>query len=395
MSSVPRELHSELIYAAAAANAWLRGMSIPLVALHYRYEPITALHLIRRCHDQYGDLSAWVPDSVFSVCSSEERDSLPFAPHPDRRRRSLRIPRPRRPPAARSPLWTPLSLAPPISGIPRGGNQLPLRPRCASPSARALDAASALGGRRLHHGPRFSLTGAGRSAAPAAVISVARSRSRSGSPPPPSRGSPAPAAARAPPCACWITAQAWPPATLRVPGVCGLTARQGARLPFPLLYPFATVLAVQGSLRRWRALDRSGPLQGELIYQEEKEACVRWPRNARSRRLQISLSLRRPTTSIGIGRSTPATSADRHDTLRAERTGMESTATPSIASTLAPVSSLAAFTQICENEANRRNGRFLHNEPNRCRPQRFCKTNRSTMGGGTPRVMKMRAYAEP
>ncbi len=46
---LPRELRSELIYAAAAANAWLRGLSLPEVALHYRYEPLTALNLIARC----------------------------------------------------------------------------------------------------------------------------------------------------------------------------------------------------------------------------------------------------------------------------------------------------------------------------------------------------------
>ena len=31
-----RELRSELIYAAAAANAWLRGLSLQRVALNYR-----------------------------------------------------------------------------------------------------------------------------------------------------------------------------------------------------------------------------------------------------------------------------------------------------------------------------------------------------------------------
>ncbi len=72
MSSVPRELRSELIYAAAAVNAWLRGMPVAKVALHYRYEPVTALHLIRRCCEQYGEtnLAAWVPANVRSVCAS-------------------------------------------------------------------------------------------------------------------------------------------------------------------------------------------------------------------------------------------------------------------------------------------------------------------------------------
>jgi len=43
-----------LIYAVAAANAWLRGLSLPCVALHYRYEPFTALNLIARLCRKYG-----------------------------------------------------------------------------------------------------------------------------------------------------------------------------------------------------------------------------------------------------------------------------------------------------------------------------------------------------
>ncbi|HMD50607.1 MAG TPA: hypothetical protein VKG79_15960 [Bryobacteraceae bacterium] len=68
MSSVPRQLRSELIYAAAAANAWLRGMSVPKVALHYRYEPITAVHFIRRCCDVYREVNVepFVPANVLA-----------------------------------------------------------------------------------------------------------------------------------------------------------------------------------------------------------------------------------------------------------------------------------------------------------------------------------------
>ncbi len=51
---LPRELHSDLIYAAAAANAWLRGLSLPRVALDYRYEPVTAMNLIARFCRRYG-----------------------------------------------------------------------------------------------------------------------------------------------------------------------------------------------------------------------------------------------------------------------------------------------------------------------------------------------------
>jgi hypothetical protein len=63
---VPRVLHSSLIFATAAANAWLRGLSIPRVALHYRYEPLTALSLIWRMARLYGavNLEQFVPPNV-------------------------------------------------------------------------------------------------------------------------------------------------------------------------------------------------------------------------------------------------------------------------------------------------------------------------------------------
>jgi hypothetical protein len=63
---VPREARSPLIFAAAAANAWLRGLSIPRVALHYRYEPLTALLLIWRFRRDYGavHVGRFVPAGV-------------------------------------------------------------------------------------------------------------------------------------------------------------------------------------------------------------------------------------------------------------------------------------------------------------------------------------------
>ncbi len=65
---LPRELRSELIYAVAAANAWLRGLSIPCVALHYRYEPITALNFMARLCRQYGvkNVRPYVPACVLA-----------------------------------------------------------------------------------------------------------------------------------------------------------------------------------------------------------------------------------------------------------------------------------------------------------------------------------------
>jgi hypothetical protein len=78
---VPRGLRSELIYAAAAANAWLRGLALPAVALHYRYEPITALRLIQNLCRQYGvvNVEPWVPAHVLSLCTVE-KNSEPAQP---------------------------------------------------------------------------------------------------------------------------------------------------------------------------------------------------------------------------------------------------------------------------------------------------------------------------
>jgi hypothetical protein len=45
-----------------------RALSVPRVALHYRYEPITALALIRRLCGQYGvvNVEPWVPARVLA-----------------------------------------------------------------------------------------------------------------------------------------------------------------------------------------------------------------------------------------------------------------------------------------------------------------------------------------
>ena len=87
MSKLPRELRSELIYASAAVNAWLRGMPLPRVVLDYRYEPVTALHLIRRCCRQYGERALlWcVPANVLSACVACPFPSVP-SPRPSHSR---------------------------------------------------------------------------------------------------------------------------------------------------------------------------------------------------------------------------------------------------------------------------------------------------------------------
>jgi hypothetical protein len=73
---VPRVMRSQLIYAAAAANAWLRGLSLPAVALHYRYEPVTALRLIRRCCHLYGavNVEPLVPANVLARAHEPDGD---------------------------------------------------------------------------------------------------------------------------------------------------------------------------------------------------------------------------------------------------------------------------------------------------------------------------------
>lgn len=65
-------MHSSLIFATAAANAWLRGLPLPVVALHYRYEPITAFGLIRRFVYQYGavNVDPWVPAHVLDAAAT-------------------------------------------------------------------------------------------------------------------------------------------------------------------------------------------------------------------------------------------------------------------------------------------------------------------------------------
>jgi len=56
-------------------RAGLRGLPIPAVALDYRYEPLTALHLIRRCCREYGvvNIQLWVPPNVLAAAAVAER----------------------------------------------------------------------------------------------------------------------------------------------------------------------------------------------------------------------------------------------------------------------------------------------------------------------------------
>ena len=74
---LPRALRSELIYAAAAANAWVRGLPLSCVALQYRYEPITALNLLARLCRQYGvkNIRPYVPVVVLARALQSNKTS--------------------------------------------------------------------------------------------------------------------------------------------------------------------------------------------------------------------------------------------------------------------------------------------------------------------------------
>jgi hypothetical protein len=66
---LPRDVRELARFAADAVNAYMRGQSIPAVALHYRYEPITAITTLRHLCLWYGraNVELVVPRLVFSM----------------------------------------------------------------------------------------------------------------------------------------------------------------------------------------------------------------------------------------------------------------------------------------------------------------------------------------
>jgi hypothetical protein len=92
---VPKELRAHLGYAADAINAYQRGLSVPQVALNYRYEPIQAMIMIANCCEEYGfDLVArHVPAHIMSVVQVQFSDRPGLQPSPRPRGCTSRAPK--------------------------------------------------------------------------------------------------------------------------------------------------------------------------------------------------------------------------------------------------------------------------------------------------------------
>ena len=70
---LPREVRELVRFASDAVNAYSRGRSIPAVALHYRYEPVTAITLLQNCCRWYGrsSVAAVIPRHIFSLIDTK------------------------------------------------------------------------------------------------------------------------------------------------------------------------------------------------------------------------------------------------------------------------------------------------------------------------------------
>jgi len=86
----PKQIREHLGFAADAINAYQRGLSIPQVALNYRYEPIQAMIMIANCCAEYGfDVVArHVPAHIMSIVQIQFRDRPGL--HPSSRPRAPR-----------------------------------------------------------------------------------------------------------------------------------------------------------------------------------------------------------------------------------------------------------------------------------------------------------------
>jgi hypothetical protein len=89
----PKVIREHLGFAAAAINAYQRGLSVPTVALNYRYEPIQAMIMIANCCAEYGFnvVARHVPAHILSVIQTQypERPGLHPSPRPRGIRRGL------------------------------------------------------------------------------------------------------------------------------------------------------------------------------------------------------------------------------------------------------------------------------------------------------------------
>lgn len=81
---VPKEIREQLHYAADAINAHQRGLSIPTVALNYRYEPIQAMTMIAVCCQDYGfeGVAPHIPRHVMSLVQAQYPDAPALRPSP-------------------------------------------------------------------------------------------------------------------------------------------------------------------------------------------------------------------------------------------------------------------------------------------------------------------------
>jgi hypothetical protein len=63
MPGLPKDVRELVRFASDAMNAHLRGLSIPTVALHYRFEPGQAESTLRKAIQEYG------PENVRPYCT--------------------------------------------------------------------------------------------------------------------------------------------------------------------------------------------------------------------------------------------------------------------------------------------------------------------------------------
>jgi hypothetical protein len=88
----PKQIREHLGFAAAAINAHQRGLSVPTVALNYRYEPVQAMTFIANCCGEYGfdSVARHVPAHIMSVVQAQfpGRPGLQPSPRPRGTRRA-------------------------------------------------------------------------------------------------------------------------------------------------------------------------------------------------------------------------------------------------------------------------------------------------------------------
>lgn len=90
----PKDVREHLGFAADAINAHQRGLSVPAVALNYRYEPIQAMTFIANCCAEYGfdSVARHVPGHILSIVQAQYPDRPGLQPSP-RPRGSRRAPK--------------------------------------------------------------------------------------------------------------------------------------------------------------------------------------------------------------------------------------------------------------------------------------------------------------